>query len=246
MSYKLIAIILFFVMSKIGAYVPKEPDLNSNKGNPVHSNYSNYTTENCYFIKTITNIVTPAPKTHERNIVCELSLEYNPESIEAGRISNIQLILNDSLSLLRSQTLSELINKVAYTQVSLNKLTSTYIRQLLYELYTRHSSIIKDQYINNDSLWMINGSKIWQIKMYLNGRNITETQNLLNYLFSFDKPFNPQADEILDLIKAITRKIEKDIYKLKELDYEPEPWITEMFHGEYYEPYNDINSHNYQ
>ena len=245
MNHKLTVTILFFVISWLGMQADKESDFKSDKVNRTNSNYSNYTSANCPLIKIVDNAVKTTKKLNKRNIVCELNLEYNPESNEAGRIRNIQLILNDSVSLFRSQTLFELINGV-YTQVSLNELTLNYIRGLLYELYTNHNSIIKDEYINNDSLFMINGAKIWQIKMNLNGKNIAETHDLLDYTFSFDKPFNLQADKILELILAIKRKIEKDIYKLKGINYEPQKWITETFHDEYYLPYNDISSHNYQ
>lgn len=40
--------------------------------------------------------------------------------------------------------------------------------------------------------------------------------------------------------------MEKDIYNLNDINYEPQNWITETFHDEYYLPYNDISSHNYQ
>ena len=51
-----------------------------------------------------------------------------------------------------------------------------------------------------------------------------------------------------ELISVITVKMEQDIFEV-EYSYhrnKPAEWITEMFHDEYYLPYNDINSHNYQ
>ena len=241
MNVKLIFLILFGVITQIVMHADNASDFKCDKVNPNHSNYSYYTSSK----KDAVNNINTIPKTNTCNIVCELNLEYMVSG-EAGLIKNIQLILNDSLSLFRGQTLSERINNDSYTQVSLNKLTSNYIRLLLSELYTKHSSIIKDKYINVDSLFMINGAKTWQIELNLNGKEITEVYNLLDYSFSFEKPFNPEADKILELILAIKRKMESDIYKMRDRDYTPEPWIEEMFHGEYYEPYNNINSNKYQ
>lgn len=245
MSHKMTTTILFFVISWIGMYSQTGLDNICNNVSQPHSNNFSFIPINCHNIGIVKNAAKRVNKTSNIIIDCKLKLEYNPEG-EAWRCRDIQLILNDTLSLFRSQTLFEVINNDAYTQVSLNEQTSTCLRFLLYELYTKHNSIIKDHYINNDSLMMLYSSKIWQIKINLNGKNIKESHNLLNYTFSFDMPFNPQADKILELILAIKRKMEKDIYKFNDIDYYPQKWIMEMFHDEYYEPYNDIKSINYQ
>ena len=63
-------------------------------------------------------------------------------------------------------------------------------------------------------------------------------------MVSFDEPFNIQFEQIMQLVYAITNKIERDILKVKGERKEAE-WITKTFNDEYYEPYNDINSNKY-
>ena len=82
--------------------------------------------------------------------------------------------------------------------------------------------------------------------MNMDGKKINEKINISGYAITFDQPFHPQFDRLLELISAITVKMEQDIFRIENADYNQAEWITETFHDEYYLPYNDISSHNYQ
>lgn len=77
-------------------------------------------------------------------------------------------------------------------------------------------------------------------------KKINEKIDTFDFRFTFDDPFHHQFDRLLELIYAIIVKMEQDIFRIENTDYNQEEWITEMFHNKYYEPYNNINSHNYQ
>ena len=77
--------------------------------------------------------------------------------------------------------------------------------------------------------------------MNINGKKINETRNLMHYIF-IDDPYNFPFDKIIQLILAITNKIERDILNMGNIKPEAAKWITEMFHDEFYEPHNGGNS----
>ena len=158
-------------------------------------------------------------------------------------INHIQLLLNDSTSLLRTQAG---FNGTPYIQITLNKQVSDYIKSLLMEIYPKHNSVVKDQYINK-VLAISSFTSKCKIIMNINGKRINESIDLSNYEITFDNPFYPQFEKLLSLLYAITEIMERDIYRNPFIiGYSaPEEWITEMFHGNYYEPYNEINSKQY-
>lgn len=170
---------------------------------------------------------------------CSIGFEYPIDGLEWKRIIEFEIEFNDTASIVTTKRALW-----PSTKVKLKKQVAHYFKSLLYDLYKNYGSIINEH--NVGDLYNVSASFNFSISLNLDGKKIVESYNLLEYMFSYKDPFNPQADRIFELVKAIKRKIEKDIYKLKDLDYEPEPWITEMFHDEYYEPYNEIKSHNYQ
>lgn len=168
-------------------------------------------------------------------------MEYYTD-VEGWGIEISKLLLNDTLSLLRVQD----SYYSPYIQVTLTDSVSDYIKSLLHEIYSEHKSVVKDQYINAN-YYVANVVSKWDITINLNGTKTTETIDVYNYEITFDNPFWPQFEKLLWLIYAITNKMERDIYFYTlRFDYsQSEEWITEMFHGNYYEPYNDINSTKY-
>lgn len=179
-----------------------------------------------------------ATDTDSQDFYCRI--EYSCS--EGLGIYNYQLLLNDSVTYLRTKA-GYPINP--FIQVTLTDSVSEYIKSLLREIYSENKSIVKDQYINED-LCMASVTLKWNIALNMSGKRINESVNIINYMVTFDNPFHPQFEKLLLLTNAITAKMERDIYKSRYRYHEPEEWITEMFHGEYYEPYNEINSVNYQ
>lgn len=151
------------------------------------------------------------------------------EGIKIGQIS-----LNDSLSYLRVKD----SNYNPFIQVTLTKPISDYIKSLLYQIYSEHSSAVKDQYINEVTC-VTSVTLEWNVEININGRKINDSINILNYMCTFKDPFYPQFEKLISLKYAITRKMNHEIYKLEYTNYDSDDWITEMFHDEYYEPYED-------
>ena len=160
-------------------------------------------------------------------------------------INRIQLLLSDSTALLRTQVDFDCR---PYIQITLTKQVADYIKSLFTEIYSEHKSVIKEQYLNlNEVLAISSVTTKCKIIMNINGKRINESIDLFSYKITFDNPFYPQFEKLLSLLFAITNILERDIYcNSFIINYpEPEEWITEMFHGNYYEPYNDINSKKY-
>ena len=169
---------------------------------------------------------------------CRMESSY---SIEGFGITNCKILMNDTIALFRGQ-----VQNNQFIQVTLTNTVRGYIKSLLYSIYSENKSVIKKQYVNkNDYISSIESK--WYIKMNFEGKRIEEDVDVSSYEASFEDPFHPQYYKIEDLVYAITKKIESDIYNFKNTqNYTPKPWIEEMFHGEYYEPYNNINSNKYQ
>lgn len=172
---------------------------------------------------------------------CRMEKFYNTE-FHRDRIYTCQILLNDSIALLRGQTFVNLP-----VQVTLNKPVSDYIKSLLYNIYSEQKSAIKKQYINEPHD-MMSFSSEWNITMSMEGIKIKESIDVIGYAVTFDEPFHPQFDRLLELIYAITVKMEQDIFEVEYIHnrYKPVEWIIEMFNDEFYESYNDIKSINYQ
>lgn len=174
------------------------------------------------------------------DINCCLDVEFNPEG--ATIIHGIQLILNDSLSLFKYQTIDQYF-RGEYSSVILNKETADCLRVLLYTLYTNHKYIIKDKYQRGK--YFSCDSYMWDINMELGRMKIKERRNLMHYVFSdapFDEPYNFPFVQIIKLIESIADKLERDIFPSNNDKPMKVDWINEMFHDEYYEPCDDINS----
>ena len=173
---------------------------------------------------------------------CRIDVSYNFEGRSPSSILNGQLILTDSVSLYKARTKEHRYND-EYIITTLNKQTANFFKVLLYDLYTTSQSVVKDKYINEPHA-IFSDSSVWHIKLSINNKHIDETVDILDYMVSFDDPFNIQFEQIMQLVYAITNKIERDILKVKGERKEAE-WITKTFNDEYYEPYNDINSNKY-
>lgn len=111
------------------------------------------------------------------------------------------------------------------------------------DIYSEHKSVIKEQYLN-EVLAISSVTTKCKIIMKIDGKMINESIDLSNYEITFDNPFYPQFEKLLSLLFAITDKMSREIdLNTFIVNYSaPEEWITEMFHGNYYEPYNDIKS----
>lgn len=171
---------------------------------------------------------------------CRMEKFYNTE-YHRERIHVCQILLNDTIALFRGQTNFE------QCQVTLTKPIADYIKSLLYDIYTENKSGIKDQYIN-EPRYITTFISDWNITMNLEGKRINETIDEIGYLITFDEPFHSPFKRLLELIYAITVKMERDIFEVEYIHsrYRPVEWIIEMFHDEFYEPYNDINSRRYR
>ena len=168
---------------------------------------------------------------------CQMESSY---SIEGFGITNCKILMNDTIALFRGQ-----VQNKQFIQVTLTNTVRCYIKSLLYSIYSENKSVIKKQDVNkNDYISSIESK--WYIKMNFEGKRIEEDVDVSSYEASFEDPFHPQFDKIFTVMLAITDKMERDNLNLEFRSYIPEPWIEEMFHGEYYEPYNNINSNKYQ
>lgn len=179
-------------------------------------------------------------QSNDNNIICFIE-EFSTEAY----IRKYQLIIYDSTGIIRTE------NCGRYLQFRLNKGVSEYIKKLLLELYTTHNTILTDdaprfKYRNFSAM------PYWTIHMVLDNRIIQETIPYDEYTliqWSTDDnaiPFKEPFYRYWDLIDAITLKIDIDVYNdMFHIIPQPKKWVTEMFHGKYYEPYNDINSKKY-
>lgn len=196
--------------------------------------------EPCDYSRNISELLNTAIPADSININCCLDVEFNPEG--ALLIPKIRLILNDSLSLFKYQTINQYF-KGEYSSVILNKETADCLRVLLYTLYTNHKYIIKDKYQRGK--YFSCDSYMWDINMELGRKKIKERRNLMHYVFSdapFDEPYNFPFVQIIKLIESIADKLERDIFPSNNDKTMKVDWINEMFHDEYYEPCDDINS----
>ena len=175
-----------------------------------------------------------------------IACEIERFSIESA-IHKYRIILNDSICyFLTKENIHD-----SFLFFSLKKDVANYIRSLLYELYSTHKSVLLDgvpqlKYHENTAMPYLS------IKIRLNGEIIQEIIPYRQYsllVWSEDrnaKAFNEMYDRYWELINAISIKISIDIYDYPyNVNPTPKPWVTEMFHGEYYEPYNNINTNKY-
>lgn len=169
---------------------------------------------------------------------CRMEKFYNTE-YNRDRIHICQILLSDSIALFRGKT------NFGQCQVTLTKPIADYIKSLLYDIYTKNKSGVKDQYINEPHA-ITTFISDWNITMNLEGRKINETIDEIGYSITFDEPFHSQFKRLLELIYAITVKMEQDIFEVEYIHnrYKPVEWIIEKFNDEFYEPYNDIKSIN--
>ncbi len=164
---------------------------------------------------------------------CFMEITYSSESLEGNRIRKIKLLLSDTASVVQSQDSRQIVDKF-YSQVTLNKLTADYFKTILFEIYSQHKSVIKDSILNENFLRITHPTS-WSIKLKLPNQEINESIKTSDYYYSFEDPFHEQFERILDLIFAIKRKMEYDIYSLKDKDYKMKDWIKEKFDGVFYE-----------
>lgn len=167
-----------------------------------------------------------------------IDIDYSPEGHLSSSISRVQLTSNDSVSLIKVKTTERYFDNEDIS-VMLNKETVNFLWCFLYDLYSSNDSAIKDKYVNEHHLICPESSN-WHIDLILNGKKITESFNIYDFLISFDEPFNIQFDRIRQLIYAITNKIERDIL-LENIKPEAEDWIIKIFHDEYFERNNNID-----
>ena len=164
---------------------------------------------------------------------CFMEITYSSESLEGNRIRKIKLLLSDTASVVQSQDSRQIVDKF-YSQVTLNKLTADYFKTILFEIYSQHKSVIKDSILNENFLRITHPTS-WSIKLNLPNQEIIESIKTSDYYYSFEDPFHEQFERTLDLIFAIKRKMEYDIYSLKDKDYKMKDWIKEKFDGVFYE-----------
>lgn len=187
------------------------------------------------------NIIQLYNKTHNLDSIiknCCMEIKYSTEGPAAFRIHNIQILLNDTASVIRTQDSRQRIDKL-YSQVTLTKETADCFKSLLFDLYSKHQSILNDSIINKGYM-KISVATIWSINMEIEGQLIEESIDLKDYRFSFKNPFNIQFEKILQLIWAIRYKMELEIYSLEDDKSKIEDWIIEKFNGNYYETSNII------
>ena len=176
---------------------------------------------------------------------CRMGFEYPLDGPEGKRIIEIGIEFNDSTSIVITRSASHQIIGEHRSKVKLTKQTADYFKSLLFEIYSEQRSVIKDSILSGDIL-LISHSTIWSITLNLPNQKIAEYLQTSSVSFNSETAFHPQFKKIQQLVRAIKRKMERDIYKMRDCDYNLDPWIEEMFHGEYYEPYNNINSNKYQ
>ena len=174
---------------------------------------------------------------------CRMGFQYPLDGPEEKRIIEIEIEFNDTVSIVTTRSASQILGGQR-SKVKLTKQTADYFKFLLFEIYSEQRSVIKDSILSGDIL-LISHSTIWSITLNLPNQKIAEYLQTSSFSFNSETAFHPQFKKIQQLVRAIKRKMEKDIYK-KNVDYTPEKWISEMFQGKYYEPYNDINSNKYQ
>lgn len=164
---------------------------------------------------------------------CIMEIIYSGEGSEWAKIRKVKLVINDTTAVIQSQDTRQIIDEF-YSQVSLNKRTADYFKTLFFEIYSQHKSVIKDSVLNED-LSKLSHTSFWTIKLRFPNQEINESLGIDNYYYSFgEDPFYYQFEQILQLIFAIKRKMEYDIYSLKDPDYKMRDWIMENFNGVFY------------
>ncbi len=194
-----------------------------------------YITEPKNSLESISQLLNSTIAPDSIDIDCCIDIEYNLEG--APIILGAKLILNDSLSLFKYQTAEEYFKK-EYSSITLNKQTADCLRVLLYTLYSNHKYFIKDEYRRK---YFSCDSFMWDINIVLGGKKIKEKRNLMHYI-AFDEPYHFPFLHILELIVAITDKIERDISPSNNFKPRVANWIKEMFHDKYYLPLSDENA----
>ena len=176
-------------------------------------------------------------RSNDNNMICFIE-EF---SIEAY-ITKYQLILCDTTCVIRTEYCGRIL------QFRLNKDVSEYIKNLLLELYSSNNTILNDD-VPRLKYRKYSSMPYWTINMVLNNRIIHETIPYEEYMlirWSSDDnaiPFKEPFYRYWDLIDAITLKIAINIYNEKfHITPQPQKWVTEMFHGEYFDSYFEINN----
>lgn len=166
-------------------------------------------------------------------------------------ILKYQIVCTDTMCLFRTLNY-EGENGGKYLQFKLNNQVASFLKSFIYEIYSSRNSVMKDdapklEYNVNSTM------PYWSIEYNLKDRTIKEKIPYEEYIITkwceddFKSPFIEEFSKYQELIDAITTKIAIEVYNT---DFHikpcPEKWITKTFHDEYYLPYNDISSHNYQ
>lgn len=218
MSYKLVTIILYiFIGGCVGA----------TGKSPIVQSKSNNSTSNL----------------GDCDMSCSMEYIF---MFEAPGLHECKIILNDSIAIF----CTEKKWNQDYLLFTLNNQTANYLKTQFYELYTEHKSAFIDGFTN--FMGVLSFTQECSIKVTIGSKRFKEKIDIIGSILSGDElgiyPFNPQFYRIWRLIEAIRSKI--GVYFYNEYNshekQEAEPWIEEMFHGEYYEPYNNINSNKYQ
>ena len=172
--------------------------------------------------------------------------QYNLES----NIKKYKIILNDSICILTTQDSNEIWSDT-YKLFSLKKEVADYLRLLLCELYSKHNTMLLDS-VPRFKYRKDTAMPYWSVKLKLNDTLIQETIPYEEYVTTEWHNKNDNIELFYDefirywaIINAIISKIDNDVYNHQSY-IKSKKWIAEMFHDEYYEPYNDINSNRYR
>lgn len=175
-------------------------------------------------------------------INCSIKMLY----LGSPWIVSKEIIVTDSVSLFRTQDDTQYFNKT-YTQVVLDNNIDSYIRQLIYEVYSENKSVIKSD-LPNVKIGQFSETIKCRIDVTIDGREIEECFNTGDYDITFDtllgiKPFHEEFDEIRFLMKAISYRMEHEFYKFDYNYIDKKRMEENQALGRLYDPESVVQGH---
>lgn len=159
-------------------------------------------------------------------------------SLEFINIKSYGIILTDTMSYVRISGGHQEINE--YTQVKLNKNTADALKKLVYDIYYKKGSAIKDNLpeptvelkCSDDITWTIHGTI--KGKTIREEFRISDVKETYQYVGVF--PFYSEFQELRKLIYDIGEVMAYEFYDFNRFPYDAEHYNKLNLKGKYYDP----------